>query len=1311
MALGDLDGPVRAARVERFRREIAFCSSLYHPDIVRLLDSGELADGNRFAVFEFIPGRTLAELLRDEAMLKVQRARSLLGQLLPPLAYAHSMGIAHRDLKPGNVMVMSDGGRDRLKILDFGISISVGSQDHAELARLTQSHEWIGTPLYAAPEQLRGDVTGPKVDLYAWGLMFVECLTGTTLIRGESLLQILAQQSRAEPHVLPPALAGHRLGALLLRTLEKDPARRLGDAQLIHAMLERIALDGLEDPQGYLRETSPVSARYRARQSLTDTVTDAAPAVQTEQRHVTTLCCWVSLMGSGGLSSIEQIDALLDDSYNLVHEVLRQFGATPAQSVGGYSLWYFGISQTSDADARLAVRGALEVINRLETLPQWFGETGLALVVRLGVHSGPVTVQLLEGERKPIDGVTARIALQLAAFSARPASEQRGHRILVSEDFRQLVVRYAELERFAPGDLALPWREEPLKAYRLQGESRATERRARAFVGREQEREQIDAAWQKARSGQGCAIMLCGEPGIGKSRLAAELSAGLEREGSRTLELRCLPEWQNASLRPLQILASDLIGLGSTASKAPELLELKLAELGLDLRVAIPLFCGWLAASMPPGYAPLAYSPQKQRHLLHNCIVDLLLAAMDRGSLLLIEDLHWADPSTLECLDRLLGGIGQRRAFVLMTTRPERTYNWAEPPVVVNMVGLSKEAAVELAAALVPKGTLTNAELSQMVARSDGIPLYLEELALALAGLAPREGTAPDAAAGQVPPSLRNLLTSRLELLGHSRQTAQFAAALGREFSLDLLTALETRDELALASDLEELVSVQILVKRLRIDSPVYAFRHALIRDAAYESMSPDARRRSHELIADGLKEKFSSLSDTQPDVLAHHYEGAAQFEQAMTFWNRAAQRASSASAHVEAMSHVERALQALRQLGDAPALHAREAGVLLTRAAILVATRGYPGGAPDFERIIELVPARPPTLELAFAARWGIWNFHNARCSLEVSSRLADELTQLAQGAEDRTLRLAALSAVCTSSFCTGRLRQAVEASRLCAAQYDIEKHRTLTLQYGDDPHVSSSSFEALAEMIRGRHGVALQRVREVMAVIDQLGYPAQRAGMHGQAAWLFLQWGDAGAVTPDYDRALEHANAALKIAQEHGFPFWELYGTLTKAAARAARGDTGAAHELRTYSDIWCSFGANLGRCWHLAFVGTGLHKAGSFTDAQQAFEDALAFCEAHDSRYFEAEVHRRLAVLLADPENPAFDLARALEHCQQGATQAASIGARWWQLACSMTELRLTPEHDGLHAALGDLLASAFPLQADEPPLLREARALLG
>jgi TOMM system kinase/cyclase fusion protein len=1321
LTLDALDEGQRTRRVERFRREITFCSQLYHPDIVRLLDSGQVDDGRHFAVFEFIPGSTLARLLTDAGMLGVQRACNVMANLLPPLAYAHAKGIFHRDLKPSNIMVTTDGARDRLKILDFGISIAA-EQEHDELARLTLSHEWVGTPTYASPEQLRGEPAGAKSDLYAWGLIFLECLTGASVVRGRSLPEILEQQLRPDPHVLPASLRNHRLGALLLRVLEKNPARRSGDADALLATLETISTNDLEDGQGYLRDTSQHMVRARIPVVHSDTlVTDDRPR-PAERRDATVVACHITFDGKGTLSGVELLDTLIEDTNVHAREILTQFGADTCHSFGGYCLAYFGLLRARETDARVALRAALDTIARLlERAPEWLSEQGLSLRVQLGIHNGPVTVQQREGRRQPVDGVTAAVATSLASLEVAEDVNDRLPRVLVSDRFRELVTRFANF-RTVPLEnrQQRPWHGAAGGVYRLAAEAVAVDHGLgdrSVFVGRRRELARLHEMWVRSRTPAAVAALVVGEAGIGKSRLARELRGRLRDEGVVWLEACCLPEWQNAFLRPLSSLVVHELKLaGLDPDEAGKTLERRILDLNLNSAVAVPLFCDWLALSLPRGYTALAWSPQKRRQVLLELLADALIVSMERGAALLVEDLQWADPSTLECLDLLLSRARARAraTFVVMTSRRTPLPSWTVPPEEVPLAGLDPEAVKQLASSLVPELTPDQLAAARVAERSDGVPLYVEELAMALRSLGAsrlesgQEGQGPRSSL--VPPSLRDLLTSHLEEVGDAKRVAQIAGALGRDFSLEVLAASANADEQSLLGDLEQLVSAGVIVKRVD-DRAGYLFRHVLIRDTAYESMPQQVRQETHARIAQALERRFRAVADTQPDIVAHHWERAGHAERALDYWKIAATNSARASAHLEALAQLDRAIALLPQLPEA-ARSVNEAELMLARAATNVAKRGYtdPDAARCFERVMALVAPEGQTLELAFAARWGLWYFHNTQANLLRSGSLAEELLSLSRGANDSSLSVSAWTARCETSFCIGRLEESVEASRQCEAAYDFERHRHLCTVRGDDPLLASLSFEALAEMIRGRYESANARAAQGLALAERLEYPSLRAGMHAQTAWLYLVWGASGARSPDLTRARKHAGIAAQLADEYGFPFWQIYAGMIDAAARIASGETDALGALRQGAEIWRHAGARLGRCWHLTFIGEALRNSGDHDGALSALDEALVFCDEHDSRYFEPEVRRQRAEVLLHPTNPQRDVESARNECVKALAAAAKHEAYWWSLASAMTALR---SHDAAEPAdRSDVLQALrrFPVAVDEPPLLREARALV-
>ena len=1300
---------VAVRRMERFRREIAICSTLYHPDIVRLLDSGELDPETLYAVFEYIPGMTLAELLGADGMLTLKRAKRLMLQLLAPLSYAHMNGIAHRDLKPSNVMVTNDGVSERIKILDFGISVVTAQQ---ALTRLTQSHEWVGTPAYAAPEQLRGERADAKSDLYAWGLMLLECLTGVAAVRGKWLADIIEQQLQPVPHALPEGLAKHRLGGLLSRVLEKDPTRRPRDAAQLLTMLERISIEDLEDAAGYLRDarTSPPASPR-----LTDTLTDGRPDVRIERRRATVLCAKVSLVGSNEDADLKQLDHMLEDANALVVELLEQYGARTPLSLGGYTLGYFGMRQGADPDARIPMRAALELINRTEKAPGWTGGQGLSLRVQIGIHHGPVIVRISREAQHQISGVTARVAMQLAEMPRNQSDASAS--ILVSDDFRQLVARHAEFTPAPNYALFVPWSSEPLRGHPLSGESRsaALDTADSHFVGRAAELAELMDAWQ-TRLQRGSAVLLTGEPGIGKSRLLAELRRRLEADAVTWLEARCLPEWQNAFLRPLATLFMHEFGLnGVSPEQAGPRLKQQLELLAIHDPDVVPLFCVWLSLPLPPGLAPLTWSPQKQRVLLHQRIAEVLVARMRRNAVLLIEDLHWADPSTLECLDQLLRIVEPSACLVLLTTRPGGAFSWSRPPRSLELARLDEGSARSLAATLL-EGDGAEEAANEIANRSDGIPLYLEELALAMRGFVARKyastegGATLRPSAPVIPASLHELLMSRLQKVGAARQVAEFAAAIGRDFSFELLALLSGEDEFRLLGDIEQLVSAEVIIKRLRVDGSMYSFRHALIRDAAYGDMDPSRRAAIHLRIATGLETSFAERVEAEPDILAHHWEQADRPDNAIRYWHVAAKKSRLASAHAEVLQQLDRALGLLQALPDSEERRATEADLLLTRGSTVIAKHGYtaPEAARHFERILTLLPEFGDTSEAAFAARWGLWYYNNTRANLERAAELAAELRASAVVTRNLGMSVSAWEAICETNFYLGDLAGAVEASRRCEAEYDFEQHRQFASVRGDDPHLAALSFEAIAEMARGRIGSGLERVDQALALAERLGYPTMKAAMHCQAARVFLIWGTTGASRPDVARAREHTAEALRISREQGYQFWDAYARLIDAAAIIAGGDASAMPRLRDASDRWNQIGARLGRCWHLSFVSEALRQQRQFDGAALALNEALEFCETTRSRFFEPEVRRRRAELFLDPENVAADRHAARGELERAGAIAEACGAHWWRLGVAVSKARAG---EPASAELAQSLERCELGSGAAPPLLAEARELLG
>ncbi|HVR63266.1 MAG TPA: protein kinase, partial [Polyangia bacterium] len=762
------NAPSMERQLARFRREMRACAELHHPHIVRLIDSGETDDGLLFSVFEFVPGETLAAILQQQGALPINTAIDLMSQVLDALGAAHRQGIIHRDLKPNNIMASTSGLRPQVTVLDFGISAFLEGSIIDDFRNLTMTREILGTPAYAAPEQLRGETPSSKSDLYAWGLVFAECILGRPIFNGPTPMEIAHRQLSSEPVVLPERLHQDRLGTILRWVLEKDVTRRAGDAALVlERLLEKRSYRELVDTHGYFIESDsdPPPVKQPTPGSLSEVRTADLP--MEERRQVTALCCVMSIGAVAAETPSEEVDQALQETHALCMRIASRFGVEVAAGFGGQLLMYFGLPRASDTDARRAAVAALEIAHEIRRQNE---HSAIRIDFRIGIHTGMVTAN--------------RSASAAATFGVTPDEAAR-------------LAREAPVNGIAVSDATLPhlrtafeFRIDPAsgggKVHQLVAESRADSTgsggRRGPFVGRTQELDAIKSAWERARGGQGGAALIVGEPGMGKSRLVRELRQAVEGIESRWVSARCLPEAQHSPLRPISDLLTEEFDLGRAGEDRLKQLERALDELGVARPDAKALLCPWLGLGP---VEPLPLSPQKQKELLVELLVDLLIALVERRSTpLLIEDLHWADPSTRELVDRLVERAPAARCLVIMTARPEVEIDLSDDLVtVIPLVGLRRPEVERIVRELVGREFLSGGLLAKVVDRAGGNPFFVEELTHYLV----QSSSQPTLAGGRledvttssaVPTKLRDILAGRLDRLGPAKETAQVAAAI-----------------------------------------------------------------------------------------------------------------------------------------------------------------------------------------------------------------------------------------------------------------------------------------------------------------------------------------------------------------------------------------------------------------------------------------------------------------------------------------------------------------------------------------------------
>lgn len=1191
--------------IARFQREMRICAQLYHPNIVRLVDSGQTSTGALFTVFEFVPGKNLAEVLREEGRLSPAECQHLLGQVLDALSCAHARGVVHRDLKPHNIMITRTGTRRNAMVLDFGIGAIVDPA-LAESVRLTMSNEGLGTPAYAAPEQLRGEPTSARADLYAWALIFVECLTGQRVFDGRTLHELLLKQLGPDPVPLAEAVARGAMGTVLRRALSKNADDRDVTAEQLLATLERAAADDLV---GDAPLQAPTQAASAPSGGLTpETVRVGAPrrsmTLQVgERKQLTALCCALSAVWVGtDEPGLEEIDEALDRVQGLCAEAAGRHGGQIVSALGDRLLLYFGYPVADESTGRRAATAALEI---LETVEREGGrlavERGLRLTARVGLHTGLVVSHAsttVSGSLTDVAGLTPRLAADLLE-AAEPGV------VLVSDAARRLLERRFQFE--SAGQVHPSYLARPIDVWRLgesaqAGDTVAGIAVARApMIGRDADVEGLVQRWQSARAGRGQTALIIGEPGLGKSRLLDELTRRLASQTFQRVAARCAPEGRNDPLRPIIELMRRLAGVGRDAPADEALVGVEglISRHGLDSGENVPLIAGLLGVNYSTRYAAPDVMPQRLKQLTLNAVLQLLAAMADASPLLVVvEDLHWADPTTLELLGLLADEVPSARVMLLMTTRPEFVSPWPATRVVPLHLGRLGAPEIErLVLALTGGRPVPRELLDRMIERSDGVPLFIEEIVSMVLDNGALDATGdPERLARllrdlSVPETLRDLLAARLDRLGKPKELAQIASVIGREFTPELLAAVSGRAEAQLQRDLDALVASELVVRRRRMREVSYLFRHALIRDTAYESLPRATRRQLHAEVAAALEARFPAMLRNQPELAIHHHAAAEQLRQAVIWSLPAAQGAMMRSANQEALNAARQALGWLHAIEDEGERDRQELAFNGIIMPAIMATRGW--GDPEIIASAErsqLILERHRDSPQVLPTLWALSTFHHIRGDRERAMRAAQHMLRLTEDSGDLSQKVAVLPALGACLAADGELREAQRVLSEGVALYDAAAHRDHGWRYGMDSKAYSGmvltiplwhlgypdtaareAAEAVAWARETQHAATVALALIYLAIVQQqrgereacaatCGEILTMAGRHGlmaQAAYtsLLLAWA-TGNPEPAYQ--------TLAVLDMLGCQLAMPYYRAVVAEAEAARGELNAALAL---------------------------------------------------------------------------------------------------------------------------------------------------
>jgi TOMM system kinase/cyclase fusion protein len=1077
----------------------------------------------------------------------------------------------------------------------------------------------------------------------------------------------------------------------------------------------------------------PLSVSPPDTQEDSPTLVSLAPAephpLDAERRQLTVMFC--DLMDSTGLAiqlDPEDLREVVRAYQEACAKVIARFDGHIAQYLGDGLLVYFGYPLAHEDDAQRAVRAGLGIVEAMGQLNTHLTQTrGIHLAVRLGIHTGLVVIGDVGGGARQEHlalGETPNLAARLQGIAAP-------NTLVISAVTFQLLGGF-----FACQSLGTPLLRgftQPLEVYQVLYEQMARSRLEAAgstgltpLVGREQEVGLLRERWAQVKDGHGQVVLLSGDAGIGKSRLVQVLKEHIASEPQAWLTpCQCSPYHQNTAWYPwIDLLERVTLRFEREESPQQKLSKLEglLVQYGLPLAEAVPLLATLLSLPLPADYTPLTLSPEQQKQqTLHTLLTMLLRIAAQQPVLFVMEDLHWVDPSTLELLSLLVDQDPTARILALLTFRPDFSPPWTGRSHLtqVTLHRLSRQQVAAMIGRIVHGKMLPAEVVEQIVAKTDGIPLFVEELTKMVleSGLLQERderyeltGPLPPLA---IPATLHDSLMARLDRLATVKSLAQLGATLGREFSYTLLQAVSLWDEETLRRGLHQLVEAEFLYQQGLPPQATYLFKHALIQEAAYQSLLRSTRQQYHQRIAQVLEARFADLCTTQPELLAHHYTEAGLMAQAIPYWQQAGTRAIQRSANVEGIAHVQRGLALLAALPDTLQRTQHELDFLTTLGPALMATKGYaaPEVVKTYTRARELCQQVGETPE-HLPILWNLWFFYMARAEHQTALELGEQCLRLAQRVQDAMLLLEAHYTLGISWFMLGNLTLACPHMEQIIALYNAEQHHGLAYRYGGiDPGVGGFGLSAWVLWLRGYPTQARTHSDRALSLARQLAHPFSLARtLHYDTLVCQLR--------RDAQAARDQADAEITVATAQSFALARASGLIMRGWATVVQEhSTDGLGQIQQGLDMYRSTGAVYQRPHYLTLLAEASGLLGQPEGGLAALEEALTLVEKTGERYYEAELHRQrgeLLLLSAAQSHPdqGSQAQYDAETCfQQALDVARQQQAKSLELRAAMSLARLWQRQSKRQEAY-DLLAPIYGwfTEGFDTADIQEAKALL-
>jgi class 3 adenylate cyclase/predicted ATPase len=1034
-----------------------------------------------------------------------------------------------------------------------------------------------------------------------------------------------------------------------------------------------------------------------------------------ERRQVTVM--FSDLVGSTSLSARmdpEDLREVLSEYQNCAVDIIHRFDGFVAKYMGDGLLIYFGYPQAHEHNAERAVQAGLELIAAIGSL-----QSSAALQIRVGIATGMVVVGDLVGseDAHEIVGQTPNLAAHLQGI-AEPGT------VIICDATRKLLGELFELKDLGRMDLkgiaVTPWAVQRVSSVASRFEAlHATG--LTELVGREEESALLLRRWLRAKSGDGQVVLLSGEAGIGKSRLVAALQENLVNEPHASLRVFCSPQHTDSALHPIIAQIEGAAGLlpGDTPQAKLDKLDAMLARTSTSIENAA-LFAEMLSLPNDGRYPAFELTAEQRRQKTLDAFTAQVQSLADSAPVLMIfEDAHWSDPTSLEVLDRAVEQVASLRALLIVTFRSEFDAPWAGRPHVTTLTinRLAQRQVEVMIDNLVGSKALPARTRQDIIRRSDGIPLFVEEMTKDLleAGSVPAlDAAAPSPAVLAPPPavpaSLHSSLMARLDRLNDAKQVAQVGAAIGRTFSHALLAGVMRQPEAELESAFDRLVAAGLLFRHGVAPHATYVFKHALVQDAAYGTLLRKPRRALHARIAETLEGGFPDVVERQPELLAHHCTEGGLIEQAATLWGKAGQRSLERSALVEAAEQLARALAQIALLPGTPARRREEIMLQIALITPLMHIKGY--AAPETkaaaERARELIEqaealGEPPEDPLLlFSVLHSFWT---ASFVAFDGDALREQASSFLRLAEQRKAKGPVMIGhrMMGSVLHTGALAEGRAHLDQAIALYDPAEHRALATRFGQDIRVAALSYRSWALWLLGHPDAALLDASRAIEEARAIGQAPTLMYALVHALLIHIQCGDHAAAGAETDEL-------VTLANEKGALFWRAQGLFVQGCVLAGSGQAeDAIHMIAAGTTAWRSIGSTFWMPFYMSYLARAYADLGQFDSAWRCLGDAMSAAETTKERWYEAEIYRvagEIALL-----SPSPDMVEAEDYFERALAIARAQQARSWELRAATSLARLWRE-EGRRQEARDCLAPVYGwfTEGFDTADLRQARALL-